>query len=469
MMPFSLHSIRTTQVQYAYYFCGWLTFFILVIPWGFTQTTMKGAFTFPVHDLPLPVGAGPAAMVIEDLDGDSLPDIATAISRAEMNAQTGEGNGLCLYQSRLTDTPYGPIFRRTTSRPRHIVSGQLNGDQSPDLVIAGYESDRLTVYMGIKGGLPGQPVFVPVIQNAFKLNARDIDNDGDTEVVCLSHPTLGAGITLFEIDRAVPGGLVQAASEVSPGVDWRDVSFADLDGDGLAYDLLILQRNPARLIHHNFLTNQRVAHALLANGSATVLAAGNLDNDGSDEVVVAYADPSFNHVPGTVQVLDYTDQKFTMQSSFAVGATPLDLHLADINQDGFLDVVTADTGAGANQNGRIIPDGVRDTITVALGRGDGGFYTATALDVGDIVPTAVAVGDVNGDSRPDLVVAWNADAYILAYYRRVDILDLFKFATRWGHTDWPGYDFDRSGLIDKRDIKFWWEKYRIQQENDAGL
>lgn len=71
--------------------------------------------------------------------------------------------------------------------------------------------------------------------------------------------------------------------------------------------------------------------------------------------------------------------------------------VGDLNTDGKRDLVTAGTNV----------DGEVSGVVVFLNRGDGSFQTArayrTAWD-----PSAVAVGDVNGDGKPDLASA-NAD------------------------------------------------------------
>src|SRR5207302_7897674 len=48
--------------------------------------------------------------------------------------------------------------------------------------------------------------------------------------------------------------------------------------------------------------------------------------------------------------------------------------------------------------------GPSDTVSVALGKGDGTFLAPQTFDVG-INPNSVAVGDFNGDGTPDLAVA----------------------------------------------------------------
>jgi len=66
-----------------------------------------------------------------------------------------------------------------------------------------------------------------------------------------------------------------------------------------------------------------------------------------------------------------------------------------MNLDGKLDLVVTAQGDG---NGF-------DLASVLLGNGDGTFQTGVPFMTGGYFPVSVAVADVNGDGRPDLVVA----------------------------------------------------------------
>jgi len=74
------------------------------------------------------------------------------------------------------------------------------------------------------------------------------------------------------------------------------------------------------------------------------------------------------------------------------GFDPYSVVLADVNGDGNLDMITTDYSHGD------------DNVSVLLGNGNGTFGNATTYDVGT-GPVGLAVGDVNGDTDPDIVVA----------------------------------------------------------------
>src|SRR5207248_2345115 len=81
---------------------------------------------------------------------------------------------------------------------------------------------------------------------------------------------------------------------------------------------------------------------------------------------------------------------FGPASNVPVGLVPTSVAVADVNGDGRLDLVVANSG---NAN-----------VSVLLGNGDGTFHRAANIVVGGL-PSSVAVADVNGDGRRDLVTA----------------------------------------------------------------
>jgi len=90
--------------------------------------------------------------------------------------------------------------------------------------------------------------------------------------------------------------------------------------------------------------------------------------------------------------------KEATNSPVGVGVHPPSVAVADFNLDGNADLAIANASDNA--------------VTVLLGNGDGTFtpaskspYTVVACFLCNGVPTSVAVGDFNGDGKPDLAIA----------------------------------------------------------------
>src|SRR6476661_1378776 len=72
------------------------------------------------------------------------------------------------------------------------------------------------------------------------------------------------------------------------------------------------------------------------------------------------------------------------------------LALGDFNSDGNLDIAAPQSSGGEFPSYK---------VAILLGTGTGSFGTATSFDTGAYRPSSVAVGDFNGDSKPDLATA----------------------------------------------------------------
>src|SRR5262245_38802983 len=81
-------------------------------------------------------------------------------------------------------------------------------------------------------------------------------------------------------------------------------------------------------------------------------------------------------------------------TSLAVGPSPFAVATGDLDGDGHLDLVAANSGDG--------------TVSVLRSLGHGRFAPQVAYAVGN-GPLAVAVGDLDGDARPEIVTANDLD------------------------------------------------------------
>ncbi len=130
---------------------------------------------------------------------------------------------------------------------------------------------------------------------------------------------------------------------------------------------------------------------------------GDLNGDGKPDVV-AVAEPFIrgpaNQVlPGNVAVLlNNGDGTFQPAVKYRVAAGLYSVAMGDFNGDGKTDLaVTSKSGANAPAT----------AVTVLLGNGDGTFRNPQSYSAG---VGALAVGDLNGDCKPDLVMPYNGNS-----------------------------------------------------------
>src|SRR5206468_3093783 len=97
------------------------------------------------------------------------------------------------------------------------------------------------------------------------------------------------------------------------------------------------------------------------------------------------------------------DGTFQAAQSFpTAGLNPVTVAVGDFNGDGRPDLAVTN---GANTTSGAVPG----NLAVLLGNGDGTFQAARTISAG-ITPASVAVGDFNGDVRQDLAVGnFNSD------------------------------------------------------------
>jgi VCBS repeat protein/FG-GAP repeat protein len=232
--------------------------------------------------------------------------------------------------------------------PDNVVAGDLNNDGKPDLVAACGSARSITVLLGTGAAQfrASNPISVP--DGPGEIALGDVNGDAKLDLAITSHDSYGVVMMLGD----GKGGLALAPN--SPVVmkqgghpHTHGLAMGDLNGD-------------------------RKLDLITVNSS---------DND----VSIAFGDGrgGFIRAPAT----------------FAVGPSPYPFGLGDVNNDGRPDIVATATATGPLR-AQQLPSSF--ALTLLLNDGRGGFRTSQLpLRTGE--PWSAAVGDVNGDTKPDLV------------------------------------------------------------------
>jgi hypothetical protein len=318
-----------------------------------------------------PGGEDPLAVAVADVNGDGKPDLLVVNCDPVGSDNCGNdirhglvgvllGNGDGTFQQAVTYDPGG--FEAWS-----VAVADVNGDGKPDLVVANLCTSSSNCTIGKVGVLlgNGDGTFQPVVayhsggSTAWSVAVADVNGDGKPDLVVAnlcgtsSDCTTGnVGVLLGKGD-----GTFRAAVIYDPG-GARPVSIAvaDVNGDGKP-DLLVADWNAAYY-------NTSAVGVLLGNG------------DGTFQPAILNYDP--------------------------FGTAPQSLAVADVNGDGNPDLLWVNLYSSDNLCGS--SDGY-SLVTVRLGKGDGTFPEGGFYCSGGVETFSIAVADVNGDGKPDLMLA----------------------------------------------------------------
>ncbi len=310
--------------------------------------------------------------------------LATIASVPSLSCQAGDANLIA---------PQRPIFAHASGSPiavaggpDDVVVGDMNKDGKLDLIVASGRSRMLAVFPGLGDGRFRIDAVnkITVSQGPGEMVLGDVNSDGNLDLAFISHDSYGVTMLLGD----GKGGLSPAPN--SPIVmkqgqhpHTHGLGMADLNGDG-KLDLVTV-------------------------------------NSSDNDVSVAFGDGrgAFTRALAT----------------FAVGPSPYPMALGDVNSDGHIDIIATATATGPLR-AQQLP--FSRALTLLLNDGRGGFRSSQiALRRGE--PWFVAIGEVNGDNKRDLVVTHHemSDLTVLSGDGRGVFTEVSGSPFDFGHNAFP--------------------------------
>jgi uncharacterized protein (TIGR03437 family) len=322
-----------------------------------------------------PVDFFPNGSALADLNGDGLQDLLT-IYHLDNNSgalRVSFGNGAGNFTA-LVNT-------YAARNPVRLEVRDLNLDGKPDVIVADEGSGLLDVWLNDGSGRLTQGQQVAYRRGAPGFVVADFDNDGRPDLLLNTPGEATASVLLGNGN----GSFNLAALKVTAYSNDLFVT-GDFNGDGnldaAAWRQDTIERGFIIIYHGNGRGNLTEALTINLPSYPHSVVSGDLNGDGRDDLALSYVHPYPERV-GAV-LLNKPEGGFANPVNYPMMEQSR-LQLADLNGDARLDLITTPT---------VFPD----NSLLFINKGNGAFSDSL------LIPNIAALGDVNDDGLPDLLV-----------------------------------------------------------------
>ena len=350
-----------------------------------------------------------AGLAFGDLDGDGSDDLAVGTYHSNSFPPYEDWHDYVYFNTgeALEDTPSWQ-----SSDQQHtgeVGIADINGDGFNDLVSVrgGSSYDPSVVYYGASGGLATTPGWQSAVSAwGVGMALADIDADGDTDLVSTNQGNSTQDpyrpMYLFRNDGSALGTTPEWES--AEASIQNSVAVGDLDGDG-----------DADLATAKWVDFESAAYENIGGTPDTVpywttgtvegdrgVAIADFDGDGDNDILLGQ------------EVLRVFDNDGA--GGFVAGwqsdnpdSDHQGLAVADVNADGWPDIADIDFARGK--------------VWIHLNH-EGALETTPSWSYdGDGAGTAVAFGDVNGDTLPDLAIGFSGEPSVAVFLNQGEVPD----------------------------------------------
>ena len=320
---------------------------------------------------------------------------------------TQVGNRVVAQGGSVASSPSFPRYDRvllletTSDTSANVSIGDLNGDGNLDILLVKGRHWPLISRVFLGDGRGHFALAYNLGEAAYRSYSGrlvDIDGDGDLDVV-LSNDTPDPKVVYLNDGK---GHFHLGSSYGRAEWETRNVSVADLNGDGRP-DIIVANRTDKGVNANYICLNQGKGRfdadcIAFSHESATTITPADFNHDGLIDLAVPNRDGGQSYV-----YLAGPNATFSSLKRVPFGPPDAAIRMteaADLDGDGFLDIVAIDERRG---------------VAIYFGQKDGTFSAGLALDNGKVTPYALAVSDLNHDGKIDIVVG-NVEAPSTVYF-----------------------------------------------------
>ncbi len=229
----------------------------------------------------------PLGVAAADVDGDGDADLIA--SNADSGSQLGES--LSLLYGNGDGSMSAPTVIGGCDDPTQVIAADFNDDAIPDMGYVCQRGATVGLLINRAGGRMDFPPQIAGLDAPYRLASGDIDGDGIVDLAIVSR----TGTTVILIGDG-EGGFTKRQELAGTGVG--DIAIADINADGMP-DLTVVDSLNNRVLVFAGAGDGRFAPAvILAAGQYPQgIATADVDNNGSVDIVFA------NTLDGTVSIL----------------------------------------------------------------------------------------------------------------------------------------------------------------------